>query len=89
MTEAPPPKPDLPAASLLGLVLFAGYCALYAGFIGLAVFAPEVMAKRVAVGGNVAIWYGMALIVSAVVLAGIYALVRRAAPVPQEAREVP
>ena len=50
------------------------YLALYAGFACLAAFHPEQMAKRPFGGVNVAIWYGMTLIVSPLLLATIYLL---------------
>ncbi len=59
------------------LVLFALYCVLYAGFMGLTAFAPDVLAMRVFGGVNLAVAYGMGLIVTAVVLAGIATLLRR------------
>lgn len=55
-----------------GLVLFAVYVALYAGFIALAVFWTPVMAAPVPGGMNVAIAYGFALIAAALVLAFVY-----------------
>jgi uncharacterized membrane protein (DUF485 family) len=55
-----------------GLILFAFYCVLYAGFIGLSTFCPKILALRPFGGINVAILYGFALIVAALVLACIY-----------------
>lgn len=55
-----------------GLVLFAIYVALYAGFIYLATFQPEVLAATAPGGANWAIAYGLGLIFAAFVLAGIY-----------------
>ncbi|MGE3807727.1 MAG: DUF485 domain-containing protein [Gemmataceae bacterium] len=60
-----------------GLVLFAVYVLLYAGFIFLAVFRPEVMASEAVAGVNVAIVYGMGLIGAALVLALIYMMLCR------------
>jgi uncharacterized membrane protein (DUF485 family) len=56
----------------IGLILFFIYLALYAGFVGLAAFAPQVMEKRPLAGVNLAIWYGFALIFAAFVLALVY-----------------
>jgi uncharacterized membrane protein (DUF485 family) len=62
-----------------GLVLFAVYLVFYAGFIALAAFAPARM-KQPAVGGiNLAILYGIGLIVMAFVLALIYMIATRLA----------
>jgi len=55
-----------------GLVLFFVYLAAYAGFMGLAAFAPQAMGTPVLAGVNLAITYGMALIVGALVVAAIY-----------------
>ncbi len=56
----------------LGLVLFALYCLLYAGFMGLSTFAPAVMKSQPFGGVNLAILYGFGLIVAAMVLAVVY-----------------
>jgi len=55
-----------------GLVLFFVYLAAYAGFISLAMFAPETMAIPVLAGVNLAITYGMGLIAGALIVAAIY-----------------
>lgn len=62
----------------IGLVLFFLYLALYAGFVGLAAFAPQVMEKRPIAGVNLAIWYGFALIFAAFALALVYGWLCRA-----------
>jgi uncharacterized membrane protein (DUF485 family) len=66
-------SPELAARqSRLALSLFALYLLAYGGFMGLAAFGPEIM-QRPAVGGvNVAIAYGLGLILGAFVLAVIY-----------------
>jgi uncharacterized membrane protein (DUF485 family) len=56
----------------LGLVLFVIYLALYLGFMGIAAFKYELFASAPFGGVNLAILYGMALIVAALVLALIY-----------------
>jgi uncharacterized membrane protein (DUF485 family) len=61
----------------VALRLFAVYCALYAGFMWLNAFRPQWMEWRPALGVNLAIWYGMALIVGALVLALVYAVLCR------------
>jgi uncharacterized membrane protein (DUF485 family) len=55
-----------------GLVLFFVYLAFYAGFMGLAAFAPQIMGTPVLAGVNLAITYGMGLIAGALVIAAIY-----------------
>lgn len=63
-------------ASRLGLTLFGIYVLLYAGFMLLTVFKPQLLGATFA-GVNVAILYGMGLILAAIVLAVIYTLVGR------------
>jgi uncharacterized membrane protein (DUF485 family) len=72
---AHPPEPENEQASRhnarLGLVLFFIYLAVYAGFMLLNAFSPATM--RITLGGvNLAILYGIGLIVLAVVLAVVY-----------------
>jgi uncharacterized membrane protein (DUF485 family) len=60
-----------PYKTRLGVIMFLVYAVVYASFIGINVFAPAWM--RVDVGSlNVAIVFGFALIVLAVVLAFVY-----------------
>ena len=59
-------------ATRWGLWLFAVYLLFYAGFVGLAAFAPETMERIPAAGVNLAIWYGFALIAVALALALAY-----------------
>ena len=56
----------------LGLGLFAVYLVLYVGFMVLSTYWPQVMATRPFAGVNLAIIYGFALIVIALVLAVVY-----------------
>jgi uncharacterized membrane protein (DUF485 family) len=58
-----------------GLGLFAAYLAAYGGFVALNAFSPETMRTPVYQGVNLAIVYGMGLIIGAFVLAVIYAWV--------------
>lgn len=55
-----------------GLVLFAMYVALYAAFIGLATFRPELLAAPAPGGGNWAIAFGLGLIGAAFLLSLVY-----------------
>ena len=65
--------PEVSAANArAGLGLFFIYLALYAGFMGLAAFAPRAMGQPVLAGVNLAITYGIGLIVGALVVAAIY-----------------
>lgn len=56
----------------LGLKLFAVYLALYVGFVGINTFSTKTMELKPFAGINLAIWYGFALIVAAIVLALLY-----------------
>ncbi|MGD9634682.1 MAG: DUF485 domain-containing protein [Pirellulales bacterium] len=60
-----------------GLVLFVVYLAFYSGFVLLAAFSPDSLAQLPLAGVNLAIWYGFALIVVALVLAFFYGWVCR------------
>jgi len=65
--------PEVSAANARsGLVLFFVYLAFYAGFVGLAAFAPQAMGQPVLGGVNLAITYGLALIFGALVIAALY-----------------
>ncbi len=55
-----------------GLILFAVYLALYAGFMAVSTLSPRAMAAPVLLGINLAIVYGFGLIIAALVLALIY-----------------
>lgn len=59
------------------MILFVIYLALYVGFVLINAFAADVMETVVLAGLNLAIVYGFALIVVALVLAGIYGLLCR------------
>ena len=56
----------------LGIKLFWLYCVIYMGFVGIAVFSPETMKTEVLAGTNLAIIYGMALIIFAIILGLVY-----------------
>ncbi len=76
MLHEPAVKTEKDAASdwkaKLGIKLFWLYCVIYMGFVGIAVFATETMKIEVLAGTNLAIVYGMALIIFAIVLGLIY-----------------
>ena len=55
-----------------GLILFAIYVVLYVGFMLLNTFSAERMQKPVLLGVNLAIVYGVGLIVAALILALVY-----------------
>lgn len=68
----------------IGLTLFAVYCIAYAGFVAIAAFetfrsgVADGGLARPAIGGvNLAVVYGMALILGAFALAVLYAFLAR------------
>ena len=61
----------------LGIVLFFIYTLLYVGFVLINAFAADMMESRVAAGLNLAIVYGFALIVIALLMALIYGVLCR------------
>jgi uncharacterized membrane protein (DUF485 family) len=70
----------------LGLFLFAIYFALYAGFIVLTVYDYRLLGRQLFGGLNLAIVYGMGLILAAIVLAVLYAFLAKNEP-PMNADE--
>ena len=67
-----------PRNARVGLWLFAAYVVLYGGFMALNAFYPERMGRAPFGGINLAVLYGLVLIVAAFVLALLYMfLVRR------------
>jgi hypothetical protein len=61
----------------IGLWFFAAYLVLYGGFVALCAFAPSATSRTVLWGVNLAVLYGMGLIVAAVLLSLAYGQVRR------------
>lgn len=87
---ATPAEAEDPAATRRnarnGLWLFAIYFAIYAGFVGLNAFVPSSMTTDLA-GINLAVWYGLGLIVAAFGLALVYmALCRKPVATPTTSR---
>ena len=77
--STPPEQEDAQASrhnARLGLVMFFIYFAVYAGFMILNTFSPETMKVTIA-GVNLAIIYGLGLIVLAVVMAVVYLMLCR------------
>jgi uncharacterized membrane protein (DUF485 family) len=61
----------------LGLIFFFAYVLLYGAFVYLSAFHPQVMAIDALAGVNLAVVYGLGLILAAIVLAVIYMFVCR------------
>ena len=72
MSTPPTPQQAQDYNRRLGLILFALYCLIYAGFIGLAVLSQKTLASPALFGVNLAVTYGMALIAFAGVFAAVY-----------------
>lgn len=67
------PDPASPFKTRLGVWMFLLYCAVYAGFVFTNVFTEGEAMQEVVLGGlNLAVVYGMGLIVFALVLAVLY-----------------
>ncbi|NND99401.1 MAG: DUF485 domain-containing protein [Pirellulaceae bacterium] len=78
-----PPNTDSPERRFntrLGLVLFVVYLTMYVGFVCINAFKADWMDMTAVAGLNLAIVYGFALIVIALVLALIYGMLCRAEP---------
>ncbi|MBF0409303.1 MAG: DUF485 domain-containing protein [Candidatus Riflebacteria bacterium] len=58
--------------SIIGARMFWAYAIFYAGFIAINVIDPLLMEKIIFMGLNVAVVYGMGLIIVALILAVIY-----------------
>jgi uncharacterized membrane protein (DUF485 family) len=58
--------------SRIGVVLFVVYVIFYGGFMALSAFFPETMSRPFLGGANLAVVYGFALIITALMLALIY-----------------
>ncbi|OUT59056.1 hypothetical protein SV7mr_15210 [Stieleria bergensis] len=68
----------------LGLWLFAIYLALYLGFVFLNAFSASTMEQPMIAGLNLAIIYGFALILGALVMALLYGLLCRSEAAPDK-----
>src|SRR5687767_2290012 len=64
--------PTIARNARTGLWLFLVYVILYGGFVALSAFFPNVMSKPAFAGVNLAVTYGLALIIGAFVLALVY-----------------
>jgi uncharacterized membrane protein (DUF485 family) len=67
-----------------GRMLFVGYALLYAGFVYLNAFRPDVMQKLPLGGINLAVLYGLGLILVAFVLALFYDWLCRLLATPEK-----
>ena len=56
----------------LGIKLFIVYALIYAGFVAITTIQPEVLEKDIFLGLNLAVVYGMGLIILAIVMGLIY-----------------
>jgi len=58
--------------SKLGVILFFVYTLIYSGFVIIGLFKPELMGLKLLGGQNIAIIYGLGLIILAIVMGFIY-----------------
>jgi uncharacterized membrane protein (DUF485 family) len=58
--------------SRLGIIMFVIYTIFYAGFVAINLISPLVMETTVLLGLNLAVVYGFALIILALILALVY-----------------
>ncbi len=63
---------SIPKKTRLGVKLFFVYFFIYFGFVFIGTFYPEVLGREVFSGQNLAIVYGMGLIILAAVMGLIY-----------------
>ena len=78
---APPMPSEVQRAnSRLGMRLFAVYLTLYLGFVLISAFAASTMETPVFAGLNLAVIYGFALIIGALVLALVYGAMCKSEP---------
>jgi len=56
----------------LGVILFFVYLLVYAGFVFIGIFYPEMMGATALAGLNLAFVYGMGLIVLAIIMGLVY-----------------
>ena len=84
--NSPPPdtSPERQYNTRLGMILFTIYLVLYVGFVLINAFNARAMETIVLAGLNLAIVYGMVLIVFALVLALIYGVMCRREPTPKQ-----
>ena len=61
-----------------GAILFIAYLLLYGGFVGINAFNPDAMDTIVLAGVNLAVIYGLGLILAALVMALVYGWLCRA-----------
>lgn len=61
-----------PYKQSLGIKLFIAYALVYAGFVAINTVRPEWMAKEICLSQNLAVVYGMGLIVLAMVMGLAY-----------------
>jgi uncharacterized membrane protein (DUF485 family) len=61
-----------PYKQSLGIRLFIAYALVYAGFVAINTVKPKLMGMEVALGQNLAVVYGMGLIVLAIVMGLVY-----------------
>ena len=75
--QSPPSRNGASRSRRIGMWLFLVYVILYAGFMALVLFRPDMLSWRPFGGVNLAIAYGMGLIAAAFLLAFLYMIACR------------
>ena len=73
--------------SIIGVRMTILYSVVYGGFVVLSVFQPTWMGARAPLGLNLAITYGLGLIITAILFALVYNHLCRVPPTPAGERE--
>lgn len=60
-----------------GMALFAIFVGIYGAFVGVNAFAPEWMEREVIPGINLAVAWGMGIILATFIIAAVYSWMRR------------
>jgi uncharacterized membrane protein (DUF485 family) len=81
------PDPAAQYKARLGIWMFLAYCVVYAGFVVINVVKPVLMEKTIVGGLNLAVVYGMGLILFALLLACIYDFACRRREAAKSAKE--
>jgi uncharacterized membrane protein (DUF485 family) len=63
---------SIPKKTKLGVILFFIYLAIYAGFVAIGAFFPDALGGRVFADLNLAVVYGMGLIILAAIMGLFY-----------------
>lgn len=63
---------SIPKKTRLGIIMFVAYMTVYAGFVFIGMMFPRVLGARFIFGQNLAVTYGIGLILLAVIMGLVY-----------------